>query len=90
MKDVQIEELEKQFIPPDITPDMYDWQFDDPDDHYTEFLRETYYHPTQPAEIVGEGNSSVREDDVDPDFIYQEAEEIADVQDDFRFDKSTM
>ena len=60
-----IEELESQFIPCDITPDMYDTDVDD----YTLFLAETFRHPvaTDDVEI---------EPEQDPDFVYQVRQKI--------------
>lgn len=84
LKNVPIEELETRFIPPDITPDMYDH---DPDPDFAAFLRETFEQPFTSQES---GCGSVREDaDADPDYNFQEHEDLADVQDDFRFDKTT-
>ena len=43
LKEVTIEELDLQFVPPDVTPDLYD-----PlpvDDDYTLFLAETFGYP---------------------------------------------
>lgn len=47
LKHVPIEELETQFVPPDITPDMYDTHVDD----YTLFLAETFYKPITPEPV---------------------------------------
>ena len=55
-----IEELDSQFVPSDITPDMYDTDVDD----YTLFLAETFGQPV----IADDGET---ETDPDPDFIYQ-------------------
>lgn len=116
-KDVPIEELDKQFVPPDaisnfgkrrsslltgepnvsFLPELgsnsqrvYNVQFDEMDDGYTEFLRETFYCPTANIEASAVADTSTKEDEVDPDYNFQDGEDLVDTQDDFRFDKSTV
>ncbi|XP_040565889.1 uncharacterized protein [Lepeophtheirus salmonis] len=79
LKEVSIEELEKKFIPPDITSDMYSTEMDE----YSMFLQETFGY----QEPVPTNSSTIQEED--PDFIYQDIEETADNQYEFKFDRST-
>ena len=77
MKEVSIEELDTKFVPPDITEDMYDNEIDD----YTLFLAETYGKKVEKEQI--------EEPFEDPDYEYQEQEEIHDLIDEFKFNRST-
>ncbi len=76
---VTIEELESQFVPCDITPDMYDNDVDD----YTLFLAETFGQPPIPEPVQD------LEVETDPDFVYQESEELIDIPDEFVHNRST-
>ena len=71
--EVTIEELDLQFIPPDVTPDMYDPL--QGDDDYTQFLAETF---GVPAQAPGNNESAAGDADLldlDPDFEYRETED---------------
>ena len=89
LKDVTIEELDTKFVPPDITPDMYETNYND---EYTVFLAETYGKPLEtdtPNEIQG-----LLEDDdegSDQEWQFQEEEEILESfnADEYKFNKST-
>ena len=73
LKEVTIEELDLQFIPPDVTPDMYDPL--QGDDDYTQFLAETF---GVPAQAPGNNESAAGDADLldlDPDFEYRETED---------------
>ncbi|CAG0915490.1 unnamed protein product [Notodromas monacha] len=70
MKDTTVESFELSFIPPDITPDMYDTEVDNPD--WAEFLRDLVLKPPQAAADPAE------DDDGDPEFNVVEAEEPPD------------
>ena len=54
---MNIEELDTQFVPPDITPDMYDW-VDENTDEYAAFLKDTFFRPIldTPEPNIGEMN----------------------------------
>ncbi|TRY80544.1 hypothetical protein TCAL_04790 [Tigriopus californicus] len=92
LKHVPIEELETQFVPPDITPDMYDTHVDD----YTLFLAETFYKPITPepiiknSEVAGGHTFDLEETDPDPDYTFQETDEHKNEErDEFKYDRST-
>ena len=57
LRNVNIEELDTQFVPPDITPDMYDW-VDENTDEYAAFLKDTFFRPIldTPEPNIGEMN----------------------------------
>ena len=86
LRDIPIESLLSNYIPPDVTPDMYDFQ---PMDDYSKFLADTFFDPntavqlasSQDGEAVaggsGTGGSSgagafaMEEDTTDPDYMFQ-------------------
>jgi hypothetical protein len=88
LTEVSIEELETNFVPPDITEDMYDNVIDD----YRSFLSETFGKPVENQEKAEEKIAA--EEGEDPDFVYQEHQEqeqddLFDVIDEYKFNRST-
>lgn len=86
MTDTLIEDIEQTFIPPDITPDMYEVTCDN--DDYSAFLKELY------GSSITKVNTSSQEDgeDVeDPEFVYcpDEADKQTTDPEEFRNDKAT-
>ncbi|KAJ8670119.1 hypothetical protein QAD02_001378 [Eretmocerus hayati] len=68
LNETPLEVLEQAFIPPDVTSDMYHWDWE-PEDEYIHFLKEIYFQP-----LPEEGNI---EDDpeADPEYNILEDEE---------------
>ena len=65
MTEYNIEDIEKRFVPFDITPDMYEMTCDNED--YAEFLQTLYAGPT--TDVSGE--VAMQEDTQDdPEFVY--------------------
>ncbi len=88
LKEVSIEELDTKFDPPDITEDMYDNVFDD----YTLFLAETYGKPVEkkaPQEEASKESEAEEEENEDPDYVYNEQEELYEVLDEYQYNRST-
>ena len=93
LKDVPIEQLENQFVPPDITPDMYNMEVDD----YALFLADTYSKPIQVnetprAEEEEDNAGAPREDpeEADPEWEWQQDQEmLLDTPDEVQWDRST-
>jgi len=87
MTDTLIEDIEQTFVPPDITPDMYEVTCDN--DDYSEFLKELY------GSSITKVNTSSLEDvedvDEDPEFVYcpDEADKQTTDPEEFRNDKAT-
>ena len=83
MTDKRIEDIEQQFIPFDITPDMYDpvetWDNDD----YSTFLKEMYNEEMYNDEAYNE--------EEDTEFVYcpDEADEHTKDPEELRNDKAT-
>merc|ERR1719315_386151 len=86
MTDTLIEDIEQTFIPPDITPDMYDVTCEN--DDYSEFLKELYG-----SSLVDTNTSNIEdvEDVEDPEFVYcpDEADKQTADPEELRNDKST-
>merc|ERR1719318_1699392 len=86
MTDTLIEDIEQTFVPPDITPDMYEVTCDN--DDYSEFLKELYG-----SSITKVNTSSLEdvEDVEDPEFVYcpDEADKQTTDPEEFRNDKAT-
>ena len=89
LKDVTIEELDTKFVPPDITPDMYETNYND---EYTVFLAETYGKPLE-TDATNEIQGLLEDDDEgsDQEWQFQEEEEILQSfhADEYKFNKST-
>jgi len=68
LTDTTIEQLEQQFIPFDITPDMYEINIDN--DDYSEFLQTLY--AGHPADASQSGASPLHgcDDPTDPEFVF--------------------
>lgn len=69
LTDTTIEQLEQQFIPFDITPDMYEINCDN--DDYSDFLKTLY--AVQPVDYANQsGNSPLHgfDDPTDPEFVF--------------------
>ena len=81
LNSVTLEELETQFEPPDVTPDMYDEL--PVDDDYTLFLAETFGYP------VVKKPEEKEEEVTDPDFEYKDDEELLESIDEFKNNRST-
>jgi len=81
MTDTALEEIEQTFVPPDITPDMYEIPCEN--DDYSEFLKE----------LFGTNNGTVEdlEDVEDPEFVYcpDEADKQTADPEELRNDKAT-
>jgi len=85
MTELNIEELEQQFIPFDITPDMYDCPIEN--DEYSEFLQALYSGPTQTSVV----DSTHVDDDMDPEYSFPPDEEDIRLKDpeELRHDRAT-
>ena len=85
-----IEELEQQFVPPDITPDMYDAPNENGDEDYLEFLKELYGGNDKINNVSPPDDNEMEGDD-DPEFVYcqDEAEEEIKDPEEHRNDKAT-
>ena len=83
-----IEELEQQFVPPDITPDMYDAP-NETNEVYLEFLKELYGGDT--IDNAPPPDENEMEEDDDPEFVYcqDEAEDEIKDHEELRNDKGT-
>ena len=83
-----IEELEQQFVPPDITPDMYETP-NELNEDYLEFLKELY--GGDKIDNVPPPDENELEEDDDPEFVYcqDEAEEEIKDHEELRNDKAT-
>ena len=88
LKDVPIEQLENQFVPPDITPDMYNMEVDD----YGLFLQDTYSKPIQEDEPqrAEDNPEAPREDaeEADPEWIWDQ-DMLQETHDEVQWDRST-
>ena len=87
MTDTALEEIEQLFVPPDITPDMYEMAVDN--DDYSEFLKELYGSGyTEPN--TGTGLEDLDLED-DPEFVYcpDEADKFTKDPEELRNDKAT-
>jgi len=84
LRDLAIEDLEKAYIPFDVTPDMYESNVDN--DDYALFLKELYAGTEN--EVT---NVSAIEDEEDPEFIYCQNEADRQIKDpeELRNDKAT-
>jgi len=86
MTDTLIEDIEQTFIPPDITPDMYEVTCEN--DDYSEFLKELYG-----STFVDTNTSNIEdlEDVEDPEFVYcpDEADKQTTDPEELRNDKAT-
>ena len=80
--DKAIEELEQLFVPPDITPDMYDVPDENENEEYVEFLKELYGGPENVDDLDFED---------DPEFVYCPDEADQEIKDpeELRNDKAT-
>ena len=91
LKDVPIEQLENQFVPPDITPDMYNMEVDD----YALFLLDTYSKPIQknePPRAEEDNSEAPREDpeEADPEWEWQQDQDmLLETPDEVQWDRST-
>ena len=90
LKDVPIEQLENQFVPPDITPDMYNMEVDD----YALFLADTYSKPIQESENprAEDNQETPREDaeEADPEWEWQQDQDmLLETPDEVQWDRST-
>ena len=84
LKEVSIEELEAQFQPPDLTPDLYE---PDDDVDWIAFLTDNYYKP-KPDQV--EPEKMVEEEETgDPDYVYDEQEELFDLPDEYTYNRRT-
>ena len=86
-----IEELEQQFVPPDITPDMYDAP-NELNEDYLEFLKELYGGNGDKMDSnAPPPDENEWEEDDDPEFVYcqDEAEEEIKDHEELRNDKAT-
>ena len=68
LSETPLEQIEQAFIPPDITTDMYDWDWK-PDDDYINFLKELYTQPL-PKEVNCEDDP-----EADPEYNILDDEE---------------
>jgi len=84
MTDTLIEDIEQTFIPPDITPDMYEVTCEN--DDYSEFLKELYG-----SSLVDTNTSNVEDLEEDPEFVYcpDEADKQTTDPEELRNDKAT-
>ncbi|OXU20302.1 hypothetical protein TSAR_000632 [Trichomalopsis sarcophagae] len=83
LSETPLEQIEQAFIPPDITTDMYDWDWE-PEDEYINFLKELYTQPI-PKEI------NIDDDpEADPEYNILEDEdiELLDKEEELREDKA--
>ena len=80
--DKAIEELEQLFVPPDITPDMYEIPDENENEEYVEFLKELYGGPEHVDDLDFED---------DPEFVYCPDEADQEIKDpeELRNDKAT-
>ena len=85
ISDAAIEELEQLFVPPDITPDMYDGPSENVDYDYLEFLL-----GCQSDKAGGPGPDEMEVDD-DPEYLYcpDEADQETKDPEELRNDKAT-
>ena len=81
-----IEELEQQFVPPDITPDMYELPNENDDNVYLEFLKTFWSGPVDKDKHADE-----MEVDDDPEYVF--CQDVADKEtkdhEELRYDKAT-
>ena len=82
ISDKAMEELEQLFVPPDITPDMYEIPDENGNQEYVEFLKELYGGPEQVDDLDCEE---------DPEFVYCPDEADQEIKDpeELRNDKAT-
>ena len=73
MNDTTIEHLEDQFIPPDITKDMYDWHLgaESENEDYLAFLK-SYWRP---SELLDNSKHVEDEEEADPEYNVMEDED---------------
>ncbi|XP_075217363.1 GON-4-like protein isoform X2 [Lycorma delicatula] len=72
LSETPLETIEQQFIPPDITCDMYDWNCDNED--WKNFLKEF----TQPLDALPHLNETIDDVDADPEYnVLADEDEIA-------------
>ncbi len=79
LNDTQLEDLERQLVPPDITPDMYDWGTQTDNEDYLAFLKD-FLNPGQ--------NQNDANDDDDPEYNVMEDDEDLHDKEELRRDRA--
>lgn len=83
LSETPLETIEQQFIPPDITCDMYDWNCDNED--WKNFLKEF----TQPLDALPDLNETADDVDADPEYnVLADEEEADEDKEELRVDRA--